>query len=209
VRDRKAILVTTVQDDRDPRFGHKALVAASGTHSYVAAPILSGRRVVGILHGDYGVRRRYCDDLDRDLLSTFAEAFRLVLSRAALNDRLVATQRNLGLLSRSLDAASAAVHEMPQMRVDRQPGEGSDGLVIRAGHRTIATVALPDTLTARELDVLRLMAEGRTNLAIARELSISDNTVKQHVTHVLCKLGAMNRAEAVTRWFHSDHARSD
>lgn len=51
-------------------------------------------------------------------------------------------------------------------------------------------------LTDREIDVLRLIAEGADNAAIGVELSISRHTVKQHVTNILAKLGARTRAEA-------------
>ena len=70
-------------------------------------------------------------------------------------------------------------------------------------------VALPDTaadaealvepLSARELEVLRRMAEGLANKQIARELEISEHTVKFHVNAVLGKLGAQSRTEAVVR----------
>ena len=52
-------------------------------------------------------------------------------------------------------------------------------------------------LTRRELDVLQLMATGETNAGIAGRLVISVGTVKSHVKHILRKLGAANRAEAV------------
>jgi DNA-binding NarL/FixJ family response regulator len=54
------------------------------------------------------------------------------------------------------------------------------------------------TLTARELDVLRMMAEGAANKAIAWKLGISDHTVKFHVASILGKLHAASRTEAVT-----------
>ena len=54
-------------------------------------------------------------------------------------------------------------------------------------------------LTAREMDVLRLMAQGLGNKSIARELAISSHTAKYHVASVLAKLGAHTRAEAVSR----------
>jgi NarL family two-component system response regulator YdfI len=54
------------------------------------------------------------------------------------------------------------------------------------------------TLTARELDVLRMMAEGAANKAIAWKLGISDHTVKFHVASILAKLHAGSRTEAVT-----------
>jgi DNA-binding NarL/FixJ family response regulator len=54
-------------------------------------------------------------------------------------------------------------------------------------------------LTARELDVLKLLATGMTNKTIAARLAISDQTVKFHVAEILGKLGAANRTSAVRR----------
>jgi DNA-binding NarL/FixJ family response regulator len=56
--------------------------------------------------------------------------------------------------------------------------------------------AAPDSLTARELDVLRLIAEGRSNQEIADALVISIHTVTNHVKSILSKTGAANRTEA-------------
>jgi len=58
---------------------------------------------------------------------------------------------------------------------------------------------LIDPLTTRELEVLEMLAAGRSNQAIARELVVTLDTVKKHVGHVLGKLGAANRTEAVAR----------
>jgi LuxR family maltose regulon positive regulatory protein len=70
----------------------------------------------------------------------------------------------------------------------------------RAGRGAAATVpGLVEPLTERELEVLRLLTAGRPNQAIADELVITLDTVKKHVSHVLRKLGAANRTEAVTR----------
>lgn len=57
---------------------------------------------------------------------------------------------------------------------------------------------ITEELTAREVEVLRLMARGRTNKQLASELRISEHTVKFHVSSVLGKLGARTRTEAVT-----------
>jgi LuxR family maltose regulon positive regulatory protein len=65
-----------------------------------------------------------------------------------------------------------------------------------------ATAALPgmaEPLTDRELEVLQLLAAGRSNQRIAHELVVALDTVKKHVTHILGKLGAANRTEAVAR----------
>jgi DNA-binding NarL/FixJ family response regulator len=56
-----------------------------------------------------------------------------------------------------------------------------------------------EPLTAREIQVLELLAEGLPNKAIARRLGISDQTVKFHVASLSGKLGAANRTDAVRR----------
>ena len=56
-----------------------------------------------------------------------------------------------------------------------------------------------DPLTPRELEVLQLIAEGLTNKAIARQLEISEHTVKFHINTILSKLYASSRTEAVVR----------
>lgn len=57
--------------------------------------------------------------------------------------------------------------------------------------------ALPDALTAREVDVLKLIAAGRSNREIAETLVVSAATVKTHVHHIFQKTGARDRAQAV------------
>jgi DNA-binding NarL/FixJ family response regulator len=59
--------------------------------------------------------------------------------------------------------------------------------------------ALPETLTPREHEVLTGLAEGLSNKQIARQLAISEHTVKFHVNAILGKLGAQSRTEAVVR----------
>jgi DNA-binding NarL/FixJ family response regulator len=57
---------------------------------------------------------------------------------------------------------------------------------------------IAEELTAREVEVLRLMARGHTNKQLAVQLNISEHTAKFHVSSVLAKLGAQTRTEAVT-----------
>jgi DNA-binding NarL/FixJ family response regulator len=77
---------------------------------------------------------------------------------------------------------------------------------VHAGHTLLqpdvaAALMAPDPaaaspLTARERDVLREIAEGRSNREIARSLSLSEKTVKTHVSNVLMKLGVADRTQA-------------
>ena len=60
---------------------------------------------------------------------------------------------------------------------------------------------LPDDLTAREAEVLKLLAAGLSNGEIARELFISEHTVKTHINHVFAKTSSRDRAQAI-RYAH-------
>ena len=67
-----------------------------------------------------------------------------------------------------------------------------------AGRDAAAVPGLAEQLTARELEVLVLLAAGMPNPRIAEQLVVTLDTVKKHVSHLLGKLGAANRTEAVT-----------
>lgn len=68
----------------------------------------------------------------------------------------------------------------------------------KAGHY-VATEAIQEPLTPREIEVLELLAEGLPNKGIAARLGISDQTVKFHVAAIMGKLDASNRTDAVRR----------
>ena len=59
-----------------------------------------------------------------------------------------------------------------------------------------ASGQVPDQLSQRELEILRLVAAGQTNQQIADELVISRNTVRRHVSNIFDKTGIVNRAQA-------------
>jgi two-component system, NarL family, response regulator YdfI len=62
---------------------------------------------------------------------------------------------------------------------------------------------LAERLTPREIEVLRLLAEGFSNREIAQRLDVSEHTIKFHIRSILGKLGASTRTEAVTRGVRS------
>ena len=59
----------------------------------------------------------------------------------------------------------------------------------------------PDGLSSREVEVLRLVAQGKTNRVIAAELFISEKTVASHVSHIFTKLGLSSRSAATAYAF--------
>ncbi|MCG3209700.1 MAG: Transcriptional regulatory protein DegU [Anaerolineae bacterium] len=67
------------------------------------------------------------------------------------------------------------------------------------GRLVESEIATGDALTERELEVLKLVARGLTNIAIARQLDLSDRTVQGHLANIYAKLQAANRTEAVLK----------
>ena len=109
---------------------------------------------------------------------------------AALLGRLIAAQRT--------GQAAARVPLECLARLQRAFDAGPS----TPDHRSGTGAAMPsivEPLTSRELEVLQLLAAGRSNQAIARELVVTLDTVKKHVSHILGKLGAASRTEAVAR----------
>jgi LuxR family transcriptional regulator, maltose regulon positive regulatory protein len=110
---------------------------------------------------------------------------------ATLLDRLRAAQR----------ARQPATDRVPARHLARvleasRPAQARP----RPGHGAAAAAqGLIEPLTGRELEVLRLLARGQRNQEIAEELVVTLDTVKKHVSHILDKLGAANRTEAVAR----------
>ena len=77
-------------------------------------------------------------------------------------------------------------------------------LLAAASGRRGAPPPLPDDLTAREGEVLRLVAGGLSNPQIAKELYVSQATVKSHINHIFAKTGAKDRAQAVHYAYQHD-----
>ena len=109
---------------------------------------------------------------------------------AALLGRLIAAQRV------AQDAAGVPLGCLARLQraFEAEPAGAPAG-----GRGTAAVPGLAEALTARELEVLGMLAAGRSNQVIASELVVTLETLKKHVSHVMDKLGAANRTEAVAR----------
>ncbi|SFP81416.1 LuxR C-terminal-related transcriptional regulator [Amycolatopsis rubida] len=173
VRQARAGLVYDVQEN--PRV-NRQLVSLSGCTSYAIAPLRAYGKVVGLLHADsYYSPRREVDVTGRAVLNLYAEGVSETLARVSVLEGLASLQAGMTRL-----AADVRIAPPPEPSRTRHP-----------------------LLSAREAEVIELMARGDANRAIARKLSISEGTVKTHITHILRKLDAANRAEAVAYWLRN------
>jgi HD-GYP domain-containing protein (c-di-GMP phosphodiesterase class II) len=93
-------------------------------------------------------------------------------------------------------AEEAAAELRADVRAGRMDADAVEAVLAAAGHRVIRRREGPAGLTAREVEVLRLLARGLSNKAIAAELHISPKTAGNHVEHIYTKTGATNRAAA-------------
>jgi|SRR5215210_1674058 len=92
---------------------------------------------------------------------------------------------------RAIEAVAAG-----QLLVSPRVTRALQGVIGDSADRSELASTLRSTLSERELEVLRLLAMGRGNVEIAKELFLSPATVKNHVAEILRKLGVENRVEA-------------
>ncbi|MCX2713613.1 LuxR C-terminal-related transcriptional regulator [Mycolicibacterium sp. J2] len=195
VRRREARVVTDVQHDARV---HRPIADASRSNSYVAAPVMAGDHVVALIHADRYRQHRDTDDADCEVLTAYANGLSLAFSRARAAERLQAVGLALQSASRDCADAAAGIHEYT---LAASTGDHGTTMPVRHAQRSVRAL-----LTSREAEILEHMANGRTNAAIAAKLFIAEGTVKQHVKHILRKLGAENRVEAVSMLYRDDGA---
>jgi LuxR family transcriptional regulator, regulator of acetate metabolism len=163
--------------------------------SYVAAPVVLDGAAIGFFHGSYAERE--VESLERDATWAFADGFAQVFERAVLRRRVREQRRRLRRLVEWTDVMAG---ELSDSAIELEPAAESEAPERHETAGEAGRSRLEDLLTRRELDVLRLMARGDSNRAIATELVVSEGTVKFHVKNVLRKLGVGNRVEATTRY---------
>jgi DNA-binding CsgD family transcriptional regulator len=192
LRRRTAARVMHAQEDPlTPR----ALVEETRTTSYVAAPIQCDGKVIGFLHADQHFKAVEVDEIDCDVLSAFAIGVGLVLERQLLRRHVLRQRTQLTAFAREVGMMADASAQVDLELTVRSHTAGDGSVTDLFWDPTVK-----DTLSVREREVIQLLVGGATNAMIARRLYISESTAKAHVHHILKKLGAANRAEAVAKF---------
>lgn len=143
---------------------------------------------------------------ERELLRALADRGELTPTSAAMSTSLTVDEA-----SKMLEELARKGHLEPRVEDgivaytlherDRPEASGEVPALMDANLGSYgAPRRLEDPLSVRELEVLGLLASGRTNSEIARDLFVSLGTVKSHTGNIYRKLGAKNRAEAVARF---------
>jgi LuxR family transcriptional regulator, regulator of acetate metabolism len=203
LRRRRATLVTNVEVNARV---DRRMAELLGWHSYVAAPLMSSGTVIGMIHADRGPTQPL-DVLDRDVLWEFASVLSQIHESAELRRTLRRERDELRRFLEWLNARSVSLADAPitfSAYVEQDGARATMTPVEAHGGQPVGTrddrLVFSGLLTRRELDVLRLLADGGTNKTIADALVLSDTTVKFHVNSILRKLRVANRAEAVARY---------
>lgn len=139
-------------------------------------------------------------DLDLPDVDGFTVALRLHADAPGCRVLLLSRQPNPGQVRRAF-----AVHALGFMSLDARPEQLADGVrQIAAGRRAVdselavaALEAAENPLTRREMDVLRLAAQGARSSEIAEQLFLSVGTVRNHLSRIMCKTHARSRLDAV------------
>jgi DNA-binding CsgD family transcriptional regulator/GAF domain-containing protein len=199
-RDLEHLRPVLVRDAVSHAGAFMPMIERAQTRSYVAAPVAPAGRMVGVLYAGYGHSQRIVDELDRDILWTFAEAFGRIYERLVVIERL-RTQRSQAhaafeYAENMMASLAGAEIELTRTADERVPSD--DGYT--AAPPAQAPAPIDELLTPREAEVLEMMVRGASNTAIAERLAIKGGTVKSHVKHILRKLDAVNRAEAIGRY---------
>jgi DNA-binding CsgD family transcriptional regulator len=176
----------------------RELATPLGIRTYVAAPVMPEGRVIGFLHA---TRMERDDILDRDVLWAFAEGYGYALERTILLQRLQEQGERIRQLVVATEGALTEIREAGlQIATTSEDLQARESEPVRSAMFSAPDSRIHQLLTRRELEVIELMAHGETNKQIADRIVISEGTVKSHVSQILRKMHAANRAEAVSKF---------
>lgn len=197
-------LPALVQDASGESRVHQPLIEHLQTDEYVVAPIVAGSAVIGLLHADRPVDGRPLTAVHRDLLRMFADGVGLSYEKCLLTERLERQRQYI------LDVCNAAMSSvagtLPTKRIALRPDRPEPQKVRPAPPAENRGASRLTALTGREREVLGMLASGATNAQLADQLTVAESTVKSHVKHILHKLGASNRAAAISYYLRVNGA---
>jgi LuxR family transcriptional regulator, regulator of acetate metabolism len=191
--------IPVIVDDPADLEGMREVIEAGHSTSYAVAPVIVRSSVIGLIHVDRYFSGLGVDPAVRDAVATFAAGLGYALERNALIDR---TKSQLARMREMISEVENSMEDLFYGGISLRREERG---VVDPTER-VPVVALPaesrlsGLLTRRELEVMELMARGSSNNDIAERLVISEGTVKSHVKHILRKLHAANRAQAVSTY---------
>ncbi|MFC9553442.1 LuxR C-terminal-related transcriptional regulator [Rhodococcus sp. NPDC056960] len=175
------------------RHTYRPLIDLSRPAGYLAVPIVVDARAVAMIHVDR--QSDSLSDTDVHLVAVLAGACASSKERADLRRQISTRNEHVDAEIQRLTQALRHLEQpltMPELDTCDLPRTGTANVDDSA---PAPIVPRAHTLTAREREVLTLMATGATNAAISRRLCISDGTVKSHVQRIFKKLGVSTRAE--------------
>ncbi|MEK4439986.1 response regulator transcription factor [Niallia sp. FSL K6-0077] len=199
------IRVLLVDDHEMVRIGVSSYLSAQ-TDIEVVAEAENGRKAVELalqLKPDVILMDLVMDEMDgieatRQIIEAWQEA-KIIIVTSFLDDEKVYPALQAGATSYMLKTSKAseiarAVRETYQGQIVLEP-EVTDKMMTKM--REKKSTPLHEELTTREMEILLLMAEGKSNQEIADQLFIALKTVKTHVSNILSKLQVQDRTQAV------------
>src|SRR4029077_18206525 len=196
IRRRSPAIITDALHDPD---AFQPIVQKMQAANYVGAPVIAYGDVVATIHGDAYFAGRPVDEVDRDVIASFAASLGPIVERALLIEQLQFQQRVAEQLAQSARGVLGGLgSQVPLLELDEQAAT--------APWQSRSEVV--SDLTRREYEVLQLMTKGATNREIATTIFLSEETVKSHVKRILQKFGVANRGQAVATYLESLERRS-
>ena len=191
IRRRSPAIITDALHDPD---AFQPIVQKMQAANYVGAPVIAYGDVVATIHGDAYFAGRPVDEVDRDVIASFAASLGPIVERALLIEQLQFQQRVAEQLAQSASGVLGGLG-------GQVPVLGLDEPAPTAPWQSRSEVV--SDLTRREYEVLQLMTKGATNREIATTIFLSEETVKSHVKRILQKFGVANRGQAVATYLES------
>jgi ATP/maltotriose-dependent transcriptional regulator MalT len=173
----------------------------------VVAPVLLLRQINRAIEAHEESRRPAPDarEKEKELLEALEEGGEITPATAAMRTSLTVDEASemleelarKGHLEMQMEEGIIA-YSLGERRRQALPGGDLTSSIAQSGANGTST-RLEDPLSERELEVLTLLATGKTNSEVAGDLFVSVGTVKSHTGNIYRKLGAKNRAEALAR----------